>query len=206
LALKMQRLQAARAGAVGVEIFSLPQLAARLAGGFARLATSEEVQPAIRAALEQGGFAELQNLTQLPGMVRAVQQTLGAAWCSDTVLDGSVNRRLADLALIDGVVRSNLAPGVFTPPDLRDKALARIAHARRLLGSVEIVGLLDIDPVWRPLVTALAEQTHVTWTAAGATDRRWFKGAVSPPPVAPPITPVAFVCANPQAEVVEALR
>lgn len=206
LALKMHRLQAARDGAVGVEIFSLPQLAARLAGGFARLATSEDVQPAIRAALEQGGFAELENLTHLPGMVRAVQQTLATAWRNDTVLDGGVNLRLADLALIDGVVRANLAPGVLAPPDLRDKALARIAYAQRLLGPVEIVGLLDIDPVWRPLVTALVEQTHVTWTAAVTADRRWFKGAVSPPPIATPITPVAFVCANPHAEVVEALR
>lgn len=72
LALKMQRLSAARERVVGVEIVSLPQLAARLAGGFARPATAEDLQPAIRIALDHNGYNDIRNLTRLPGMVRAV--------------------------------------------------------------------------------------------------------------------------------------
>ena len=129
LALKMQRLAAAREGAVGVEIFSLPQLAARLAGGFARPATAEDLQPAIRIALDHDGYNDIRNLTRLPGMVRAVQQTLTSVWRADVSLDSAANARLADFVRIDERVRSNLPPGVLAPPDLRDAALARITYA-----------------------------------------------------------------------------
>lgn len=206
LALKMQRMAAARDGAVGLEIVSLPQLAARLAGGFARPAAAEDLQPAIRATLEQGGFTDLQDLTRLPGMVRAIQQTLTSIWRSGASLDRAANSRLADLARIDAEVRSNLPPGALAPPDLRDAALARVAFAHRLFGPIELHGLLDVDPVWRPLISALAEQTPVTWAPAGEADRSWFTGTVQPPPDVPPLAPSAVVCADPHAEVVEALR
>lgn len=205
LALKMQRLAAAQGGAVGLEIVSLPQLAARLAGGFARPAVAEDLQPVIRATLEKGGFTDLQALTHLPGTVRAIQQTLTSVWRSGTSLDGAANSRLTDLARIDAEVRSNLPPGVLAPPDLRDAALVRVAFAPRLFGQIELHGLLDVDPVWRPLVCALGNQTQVTWNPAGEADRGWFTGTVQPPPHAP-LAPVAVVCADPHAEVVEALR
>lgn len=202
----MQRLSAAREGTAGVEILSLPQLVARLAGGFARPATAEELQPAIRIALAQVGYRDIQNLTCLPGMVRAVQQTLTSVWHADISLDSAANARLADFARLNETVRSNLAPGVLAPPDLRDAALARITDARQLFGSIKLYGLLDVEPVWRPLVNALAEQTPVTWTPVGEADRAWFTGVLRPPPAAASITPAAFVCADPHAEVVEALR
>ncbi|MNH49010.1 PD-(D/E)XK nuclease superfamily protein [compost metagenome] len=205
LALKMQRLTAAKDGAVGLEIVSLPQLAARLAGGFVRPAAVEDLQPAIRAALDQGGFTDLKALTHLPGMVRAVQQTLTSVWRSGTSLDCAANSRLSDLALIDAEVRSHLPPGALAPPDLRDAALAQIAFAPRLFGPIELYGLLDVDPVWRPLVSALADQTPITWTTAGEADRSWFTGTIQPSPDAR-LTPAAVVCADPHAEVVEALR
>jgi len=206
LALKMQRLAAAREGVVGVEIVSLPQLAARLAGGFARPTSAEDLQPAIRIALDHDGYNDIRNLTRLPGMVRAVQQTLTSVWRADVSLDRAANPRLADFVRIDEKVRSNLPPGVLAPPDLRDAAVARITYARRLFGLIELCSLPDVDPVWRPLVTALTEQTPVTWTPAGEAGRNWFTGALRPPPAAAPTTPAAFVCADPHAEVVEALR
>lgn len=205
LALKMQRLQAARSGTVGLEIVALPQLAARLAGGFARLATAEDLQPAIRAALNAGGFTQLERLVRLPGMIRAVQETLTSAWRDDALLSGT-DARLHDLGRIDAEVRASLPAGAFAPPDLRDAAMARIAHARRLFGPIEIVGLLDVDPVWRPLVTALAAVTRVTWSAGHEGDRAWFRGRVDRAPTTAAVIPAVVICADPHAEVVEALR
>jgi hypothetical protein len=72
LALNMRRIAAAREAEAGVQIVSLPQLAARLAGGFARPARSEDLDPAIQSALEAGGFAELESIRSLPGMTRSV--------------------------------------------------------------------------------------------------------------------------------------
>src|SRR5262245_32487663 len=75
LALRMARLKAARAGAVGHQIMSLPLLAARLVGGFVRPAGREELEPALAEALAEGGFVELSPLRSLPGTVRALVRT-----------------------------------------------------------------------------------------------------------------------------------
>lgn len=206
LALKMQRLQAARQTALSLELTTLPLLAARLAGGFRRPASSEDLQPAIRAALDAGGLSDLDAVQNLPGMVRAVQRTLSAAWRADVELDPSAGPRLADLAELDRRVRNALPVGVMAPPDLRDAALARIGHAARLLGRIELAGLIDIPPVWRPLVAALAAETPLTWAVPCGGDRAWFPGDVTGPPEAPTLESEAVVCADPRAEVVEALR
>jgi hypothetical protein len=68
LAFRMRRIAAARQGETGVQIMTLPQLAARLAGGFTRPARSQDLDLAMRLALEAGGFAELESIRQLPGM------------------------------------------------------------------------------------------------------------------------------------------
>lgn len=206
LALKMQRLGAARDGAIGLEIVTLPQLAARLAAGFARPVTSDVLQPAIRAALEVGGLSELEDVRALPGMIRAVQRTLTAAWRADVTLEPAAGPRLRDLALLDRRARDNLPQGALAPPDMRDAAMGRLPHSARLFGPIELVGLVDVDPVWRPLIIGLAERTPVTWSAPCEADRAWFPGALTELPTLPTDPPAAVVCADPQAEVVEALR
>ena len=67
LAFRMRRIAAARRAEAGMQIMTLPQLAARLAGGFARPARSQDLDPAIRTALEAGGFADLESIRELPG-------------------------------------------------------------------------------------------------------------------------------------------
>src|SRR4051812_28850809 len=83
LAFQMRRLEAARAGECGLQLFNLPQLAARLAGGFLQPVPSELLEPAIKAALDEGGFTELDTVRVLPGMTRAVARTLWHAWNAD---------------------------------------------------------------------------------------------------------------------------
>lgn len=208
LAFRMRRLEAARAGELGLEILTLPQLAARLAGGFQRPASADELQPAIRSALQIGRFAELDSVRGLPGMARAVARTLSSMWRADQRFqDGALESpRLADLAALDADVRARLPRGALAPPDLRDAALRRVVHARVLFGDIRLERLLDVDPVWRPLLVALAAEVPISWRAAGALDRSWFSGELLIEGEPLRAEAEAVVCADPRAEVVEALR
>jgi hypothetical protein len=72
LALAMRRFAAARTAEIGLQIVSFPQLAARLAGGFAHPITPEILEPAIQTALKQKDFKQIGRVSELPGMTRAV--------------------------------------------------------------------------------------------------------------------------------------
>ncbi|RWH52859.1 MAG: PD-(D/E)XK nuclease family protein [Mesorhizobium sp.] len=194
LALRMARLKAARAGAVGLQIMTLPQLAARLVGGFVRPAHRKELEPALAEALAEGGFAELTPLQGLPGTVRALVQTFERLWSAGVDLaSAGPAPRLSDLALIERRVRTRLGPGVLTSPDLAAAALARARLAADLLGPVDFEHIVWVAPVWRSLVAALGEVTAVT-------------GLPSDGPGGAPAVVTAWVCADPHSEVVEALR
>lgn len=208
LAFRTRRLQAARDGDLGLEILTIPQLAARLAGGFCSPADEEVLYPAISRALDEGGLAELASVAELPGMVRAVTHTLRRVWRADFDLDAAADRspRFHDLALIQTRVRATLPAGALIPPDLRDAAIARAVHARALLGSVHVEGSNDIDVVWRPLFVSLSQNVDVSWRTVGPADRGWFQGVAEATPETSPETLTGEVCADPRAEVVEALR
>lgn len=208
LALRMQRAAAARARIIGREIISLPQLASRLAGGFLRPAGPENLYPAIRAALAQGGFAELDAVRDLPGTPRAVARSLQAVWKADLdlALLGARAPRLADLHRIEQRVVAALPKGLLLPTPLRDAALTRLTHAPQLLGPVTLHGVIDVDPVWRPLIAALADFVEVTWQVPNGGDRTWFPGRLEIAAPAASVMAAGDVCADPRAEAVEALR
>jgi hypothetical protein len=92
------------------------------------------------------------------------------------------------------------------PPDLRDAALARLDHAFRVLGPVELDGILDVDLVWRPLIGALSRHLPLSWTTRGEVDRNWFPADIELVPALEPKLVAADACANPRAEAVEVLR
>jgi len=208
LAFRMRRVQAARGRELGLEILTIPQLAARLAGGFCSPADEEVLYPAISRALAEGGLAELASVAELPGMVRAVTNTLRRVWRADFDLAALADRspRFHDLALIQTRVRATLPVGALIPPDLRDAAIARALHANTLLGSVHVEGLNDIDALWRPLFVSLSQNVDVSWRTVGPADRGWFQGVAEATPETFPETLTGEVCADPRAEVVEALR
>jgi hypothetical protein len=204
----MRRAQAARDGDLGLEILTIPQLAARLAGGFSSPADEEVLYPSISRALAEGGLTELALVATLPGMVRAVTQTLRRVWRAGFDLDSVADQspRFRDLALIQARIRAMLPPGALIPPDLRDAAINRIAYAKALLGSVHVEGLSDIDAVWRPLFARLSQEVKVSWLAVGPANRDWFNGRVAVTPETSPRRLTGEVSADPRAEVVEALR
>lgn len=208
LAYRMRRIAAARGGETGLQIFTLPLLAARLAGGFVRPAQTSDLDSAIRTALEKGGFVEIERIRHLPGMTRAIARTLTKLWQADFSLAECVetSARLADLLEVEQRVRANLPDGTLTPRDLRDAAIRRIAHAAAVLGSVEFDGRSNIAPVWKPFVEALDHRLPVLWRNAAAPISDRFASALidGQHPVAS--AAVIVSCANPRSEVVEALR
>src|SRR6266446_5746083 len=62
LAFRMRRSAAAHNRELGLEILTLPQLAARLAGGFNHLAERAVLFNAINAALAEDGYSELESV------------------------------------------------------------------------------------------------------------------------------------------------
>lgn len=208
LALRMQRLTAAREGAVGRDLLTLPLLAARLAGGFTTIAGTDVLYPAIQSALAEGGFRELGQVALLPGMPRAVLQSLDAIWRADIDLSSLSNKieRFADLFLIEARVRAALPSAHLLPRDLRSAAMRRLTLAQTLLGPVTLAGMLRVDPIWHPLVAGIAEFTEVSWENPTHSAHPWFKGAIRRRVPAGPAAISAEASADPRSEVVEALR
>jgi hypothetical protein len=108
LAFRVRRIGAARRGEAGAQILPLPQLAARLAGGFIRPTRSQGLDPAIQVALEGGGFAELERVRQLPGTTRSVSWTLAKMWRADLALE-DLAKGCAGLGRFDCRCRKMLA-------------------------------------------------------------------------------------------------
>src|SRR4051812_4665556 len=83
LALQAERLRAAKRNATGLEILTMPMLAARLAGGFAQPAGQDVLYPIVQRALNEGAFTELDRVSDLPGTPRAVLRALQSLWLAD---------------------------------------------------------------------------------------------------------------------------
>ena len=119
----------------------MPQLAARLAGGFTTPVAKGNLDLAIQHALAEGMFSELEAVRNLPGMTRAVSRTLRKVWDADVDLRAmgtAGNIRVRELALIEERVRMHLPKAMLIRRDLRDTALSRIHHAARVIGPLTI--------------------------------------------------------------------
>ncbi|WP_426532769.1 PD-(D/E)XK nuclease family protein [Bradyrhizobium sp. McL0615] len=208
LAHQMRRAAAARANECGLQILGLPQLAARLAGAFTTPVTAEVLDPAIRLALDEGGFVDIEPVRQLPGTARALARSLRKLWDADVELRKmGDSTRIRELMLIEERVKRLLPKAMLTPQDLRDAALQRIQHATKLVGAVHLERLSFIQPVWRPLIEALEKVVEVEWLAPRHAETEWFSGTVTTIPApSHPVDLKVVSCADPRHEVVETLR
>ncbi|UVK48394.1 PD-(D/E)XK nuclease family protein (plasmid) [Mesorhizobium sp. AR07] len=208
LALRSARAAAARAGAIGREILTLPLLAARLVGGFATPAGTDVLYPAIQAALASESFGDIGTVAGLPGMPRAVLHSLDCAWRADLDLSSLAGEapRFDDLHRIETYIRDHVPPTHMLPRDLRDTASRRVDLARSLLGPVTLSGLVDVDPLWRPLLNKLARVTDLTWELSVPVEQPWFRGSIQRRAATTPVCTSAEASADPKAEAIEALR
>ena len=212
LASQEARFKAALAGDCGLQILTMPRLAARLAGGFLEAITRDALQDLVKEALEEGGFKAIGPIADLPGMVRAVTSTLSKVWDANLDLGKWLkkNAQIADIALIEKRVLSGLPAGMRLPRDLVSDARKRITSAAAVLGPVTVESVYDSAPCWQPLVLDLAKIVHVEWHAvrSHADALSWLANSNVQVVLHDRLQPTleAVSCANPKHEALEALR
>jgi hypothetical protein len=164
--------------------------------------------PAIQAALAAGGFRDFGGVAEMPGMPRAVLHSLDCAWRADLDLSSLAGAaaRFRDLHLIEARIRDRIPSGHMLPRDLRDAAVKRIELARTLLGPVTLAGLVEVDPLWRPLLNRIAGVTDLSWELPEPVEQPWFEGTIHRKLATAPVQTSAEASADPKSEVVEALR
>lgn len=210
LAMRDSRLSAARSRRHGLQIMSFEQAAVRLAGGFCQPIDEERLRTAVQAALAATPMGELERIKNLPGMIDAAVATLQKAWLAGIDLAASAvdHPRLNAMSCLERAVIGQLPPGMMRPLDIVSAATARIEHAPAVLGPVEIVGLTELSPCWRPLLQALTAHVPVQWTAGPRSVPGWLDGTgvtvVSAPAQAPKISAVSAATAYHEA--IEAMR
>lgn len=175
-AMRNARLAAARGGHHGRQIMSFEQAAVRLAGGFVRPIDDDSLRAAIQAVLPDTHMGELEGIKGLPGMIDAAADTLHKVWRAgiDIVAHAGDHPRLAAIARLEAAVLNQLPPGMMRPLDITAAASGRIAHAPAVLGPMEIVGLTELSPCWRPLLEALTALIPVQWTAGPRSVPAWL--------------------------------
>lgn len=194
MAMRDLRLGAARQRSHGLQIMSFEQLAVRLAGGFARPIDDESLRIAILAVLPTTPLGELEGIKLLPGMIEASADTLHKAWRAGLDLASRAHEhpRLDSIARLESAVLAQLPPGMMRPCDLVAAACQRLEYAKAVLGPVEIVGITELSPCWRPLLRALTDHIPVTWTAGPRLTPPWLEA-----------TGVSIARAAPQAPAVQ---
>ena len=175
-AMREARLAAARRRQHGLQIMSFEQVAVRLAGGFIRAIDEENLRTAIQTVLPKTAMGELEKIKMLPGMIDAAVDTLHKAWRAGIDLGSRAtgHPRLEAIARLEAAVLAELPSGMMRPVDIVAAARDRIAHAPALFGSMEIVGLTEFSPCWRPLVKVLAERIPMQWTAGPRPVPAWL--------------------------------
>jgi hypothetical protein len=177
LAMRAARLAAARDAHHGLQVMTFEQAAVRLAGGFTQAIDAETLRTTIQAALPTTDMGELERIKMLPGMVTAALDSLRKVWSSGTDLASRMPRhpRLDAIGRLEAAVLERLPQGMLRPADIVAAATARLRHSPAILGSVEISGLTELEPCWRPLLNALATLAPVQWTAGPRAVPDWLK-------------------------------
>ncbi len=177
-AMRERRLAAARQRQHGLHILTFEQLAARLAGGLSSSVDDETLRQAVQAALPALTLGELDSLKTLPGMVAAAVDTISKVWMAGIDLQkrAASHPRLASIAILEKAVLTALPPAMMRPADLVAAALARLEHAPALIGPVEVVGLTELAPCWRPLLLGLATRVPARWIAGPRSVPAWLEG------------------------------
>ena len=176
VAMKELKLDAARRRCHGRQIITFEQLAVRLAGGLAQSVEEDPLLEAIRTVLPLTTLGELDGIKELPGVVNAVARTLRKAWRGgiDLHARAPVHRRLGSMATLEEAVLKELPAAMKRPADLAAAAFARLDHSPRLFGRIEVVGLTELAPVWRPLLHAVASRQPVRWIAGPRAVPQWL--------------------------------
>ncbi len=214
LARSQALLEAARAQAHGRQILSPAQAVARLAGGFLQPIEREALQEILHEVLKDDSIdlGELNEIRDLPGMIRAAARTLQRIWTAGIDLAelaaASDKHRLADFARLEAAVCDRLPASMLRPVELVNLGIDRLNRAPSVLGPITLLGFPDLEPVWQPLLTQLAEVVPVTWRLAHFDQPSWLEATKIHVKQVDAEAPeaVRITCANPRHEALDALR
>ena len=213
---RSNRTKAAFGSEQGLRILTIEQLAARLAGGFLAPVDPDCLKNAVAGAIE-APLGELDSIKQLPGFQRAAAASLVRSWGAGLTLDKeaeyatdrTAKERLSSFSALEQEALSRLPSNQIPPGELVAAALQRVRHAREIFGRIEIHGRTEMSPVWRPLLSAIAEHTDVVWVAEAREIPAWLSSDTNvsveeSQRFEPAIRRVS--CANPRHEILEAFR
>ena len=204
------RTQAALDGAHGILLLTIEQLTARLAGGFLQAIDPDDFKAAVSSAVEKP-LGALDAIKALPGFPRAAATTLHKVWTAGLSLDeeygsatdATARARLGSLATLEREVLARLPKNQLRPRDLVAAAAKHVAHTKAIFGRIEIHGGTEMSPVWRPLLSMIAQQSEVVWIAEARHVPDWLTAAgiaVETSLRAQPIIS-AISCASPRHEI-----
>jgi len=209
LAVRTARFRAARERRHGLQVMSFEHAAVRLAGGFTRAIDAETLRSIIKDVLPTLNLGELDRVKQLPGMLSAAADSLHKIWHAGIDLASrGPNPRIEAMARLEAAVLERIPPGMLRPVDIIAAATARLAHAPAILGAVEISGLTELEPCWRPLLKSLATVVPVKWAAGPRAVPDWLKGSTVTITTSAAESPAVSVVSTATAyhEAIEALR
>ncbi len=209
------RTQAAVDAAHGLQLLMVEHLVARLAGGFLEPIDSDELNTAIASAASENSLGAFDAIKALPGFRRAVAATLAKAWTAGVdfakemgIATDAAKSCLHSLAVLETQVLARLPRNQLRPCDLVSAAIARVSHSLALFGRIEVHGHTEMAPVWRPMLSAIAQVTEIVWIAEARHVPDWIPAAGIKVKARAPEKPSvgAVCCASPRHEVLEALR
>jgi RecB family exonuclease len=204
------RLRAARASEHGTHVVTFEQLAARLAGGFTQPIDHDTLRSTIQRVLPETALGELDSIKLLPGMVDAASDTLQKAWLAgiDLRSRASSHPRLHSIARLEEAVLTQLPHSMKRPGELVAGALPRLRHAANLFGSIDVVGITELSPCWRPLLASLTAHIPVRWIAGPRSVPAWLQNDAVTIVRADHLTPALSVVSASTAyhEAIEAVR
>ncbi|MEX2534466.1 MAG: PD-(D/E)XK nuclease family protein [Trueperaceae bacterium] len=194
----------------GLKVTTLDGLVARLAGPFIQVADGV----AVRRALSGISPAELETLApiaDLPGFARAAANTLRSAWSAGLDIASLATHeggRWRDVAALEQRALERLPAGTLPNPKVVEMALQKVHLAPKIAGDIILDRLDEVPPVYRPLLTELSRHVKVSWHGrAGEPAGERPEGVeYEVPALAEPNLQTRVRCADPQHEVVEALR
>ena len=199
----------------GLRLLTIEQLAARLAGGFLTPIDSDQLKSAVASAIGER-LGELDAIKQLPGFQRAAAASLSKSWSAGLTLEKeaecaavqTARERLSSLAALEREVLSRLPSNQVPSRDLVAAASKRVQHSGAIFGRIEIHGRTEMSPVWRPLLSQIAEHTDVVWVGGAREIPGWLSDPNISTETSPPSEPTirAVSCASPRHEILEAFR
>lgn len=210
LATQNQRFEAARTRNHGLQIMSFEQAAVRLAGGFSRPIKFDDLSSVIKEVLPNTPMGELEEIKELPGMVKSAATTLRKVWRAGISLQdrSESHTRLLALYNLEQAVLKHLPSFMLRPADIVNRAKDRIDNAPNILGSIDIDGLTELSPCWRPLIEDLSTKIPIKWIAGPRDIPSWLNPEIVEIIDDHPLNPTIEIvsAATPYHEAVEAMR